>query len=200
MEFPASSAEVDYGAAGFYSVVTFTLHIRRRTLYYFNNLIIPCILIGERERDSQQFLVCQVMDVVLCPPASLAILGFYFPPESGEKVTLEITILMALTFYMNMVANMMPQSSQTPLIGIYFSCIMIMVANSVAVSILILSYHHRQATSYGMPHVIRLLFLQWLPWVLRIDRPGKKITRQSIRMENKVSDGYKHPPNCHHFQ
>ena len=46
-------------------------------------------------------------------------------------MTLEITILMALTFYMNMVANMMPQSSQTPLIGIYFSCIMIMVANSV---------------------------------------------------------------------
>lgn len=30
-------------------------------------------------------------------------LGFYFPPHAGEKVTLEITILMALTFYMNQV-------------------------------------------------------------------------------------------------
>ncbi len=121
--------------------------------------------------------------------ASLAILGFYFPPESGEKVTLEITILMALTFYMNMVASMMPQSSQTPLIGIYFSCIMIMVANSVAVSILILSYHHRASEAAGdMPRVIRLLFLQWLPWALRISRPGKKITRNSVRMENMVRD------------
>ncbi len=53
-------------------------------------------------------------------------------------------------------------------------------------SILILSFHHRQATSYGMPHVIRLLFLQWLPWALCIDRPGKKITKQSIKLENKV--------------
>jgi len=38
---------------------------------------------------------------------------------------------MALTFYMNMVSGMMPQSSETPLIGIYFSCIMVMVATSV---------------------------------------------------------------------
>ena len=63
--------------------------------------------------------------------ASMSVLGFYFPPESGEKVTLEITILMSLTFFMNIVADMQPPSSETPLIGIYFSCIMIMVASSV---------------------------------------------------------------------
>ena len=63
--------------------------------------------------------------------ASMAVLGFYFPPESGEKVTLEITILMSLTFFMNVVSDMQPPSSETPLIGTYFSCIMIMVASSV---------------------------------------------------------------------
>ena len=61
----------------------------------------------------------------------MAVLGFYFPPESGEKVTLEITILMSLTFFMNVVSDMQPPSSETPLIGTYFSCIMIMVASSV---------------------------------------------------------------------
>ena len=67
----------------------------------------------------------------------MAVLGFYFPPESGEKVTLEITILMSLTFFMNVVSDMQPPSSETPLIGTYFSCIMIMVASSV-VSILVM--------------------------------------------------------------
>ena len=36
---------------------------------------------------------------------SMAVLGFNFPPDSGEKVTLEITVLMSLTMFMNMVNN-----------------------------------------------------------------------------------------------
>ena len=29
-----------------YVELHFTLHIRRRTLYYFSNLILPCVIIG----------------------------------------------------------------------------------------------------------------------------------------------------------
>lgn len=48
-----------------YVDVTFTIKIRRRTLYYFFNLIVPCVLIS-----------------------SMALLGFTLPPDSGEKLTL----------------------------------------------------------------------------------------------------------------
>jgi Neurotransmitter-gated ion-channel transmembrane region len=50
-----------------YVDITFTIEIRRRTLYYFFNLIVPCVLIS-----------------------SMALLGFTLPPESGEKLTLGI--------------------------------------------------------------------------------------------------------------
>ena len=80
----------------------------------------------------------------------MAVLGFNFPPDSGEKVTLEITVLMSLTMFMNMVSSMQPPSSETPLIGTYFSCIMIMVASSVVCTIMILNYHHRLATTHTM--------------------------------------------------
>ena len=116
----------------------------------------------------------------------MAVLGFYFPPESGEKLTLEITILMSLTFFMNAINDITPPSSETPLIGTYFSCIMIMVASSVVCSILILNYHHKLAVDDGMPPWFRKLFLQWIPWILRMSRPGNKITRQSISLQNKV--------------
>jgi len=91
--FPASLSKYDYEGEPYINAV-FELKIRRRTLYYFSNLILPCVLI-----------------------AFMAVLGFYFPPESGEKVTLEITILMSLTFFMNVVTEMVPPSSKTPLIG-----------------------------------------------------------------------------------
>ena len=162
IDFPAILNPYEYGNLP-YITTRFTLHIRRRTLYYFSNLILPCVLI-----------------------AFMAVLGFYFPPESGEKVTLEITILMSLTFFMNVVTEMVPPSSETPLIGTYFSCIMIMVASSVVCTILVLNYHHRLAVDNSMPQWFRTLFLQWIPWILRMSRPGNKITRRSIYLQNKV--------------
>ena len=34
----------------------------------------------------------------------------------------------------------------------------------------------------------RLVFLQWLPWALKMSRPGEKITRKSIMMDNKMKE------------
>ena len=35
---------------------------------------------------------------------------------------------------------------------------------------------------------IRSIFLQWLPWMLRMARPGEKITRKTIMMQNKMKE------------
>jgi nicotinic acetylcholine receptor len=48
-----------------YIDITFIVHIRRRTLFYGFNLIIPCVLIS-----------------------SMALLTFLLPSESGEKISL----------------------------------------------------------------------------------------------------------------
>ncbi|XP_063864573.1 acetylcholine receptor subunit alpha-type acr-16-like isoform X9 [Scylla paramamosain] len=120
-----------------YVDVTFEIVIRRRTLYYFCNLILPCVLI-----------------------ASMAVLGFTLPPDCGEKLSL----------------------------GTYFNCIMFMVASSVVSTVLILNYHHRSAETHEMSPMVKSLFLQWLPWVLRLNRPGEKITRKTIMMNNKMRE------------
>ncbi|CAG0893525.1 unnamed protein product [Cyprideis torosa] len=206
-----------------YIDITFTIHIRRRTLYYFTNLIVPCVLIS-----------------------SMTLLGFTLPPDSGEKLTLGVTILLSLTVFLNMVAETMPATSEAvpligvtillsltvfhnlvaeklpqvsdsipllgvtilltmtvfslmvsevlpevsdgiPLIGTYFNCIMFMVASSVVLTVVILNYHHRSADTHEMPNWIKTVFLQWLPWILRMDRPHKKISFKTIRMSRNLA-------------
>jgi len=148
-----------------YVDITFTINMRRRTLYYFFNLIVPCVLIS-----------------------SMALLGFTLPPDAGEKLTLGVTVMLSLTVFMNIVSELMPITSDAvPLIGTYFNFIMGMVASSVLLTVLVLNYHHRHPETHDMPTWIKRVFLQWLPWLLRYHRPNKKITIKSIMMENKMA-------------
>ena len=75
--------------------VTFVIHIRRRTLYYMYNVIIPCVMLS-----------------------TLTLTGFWMRPDSGEKVTLGLTVLLAFSVFMLLVAESMPATSSfVPLIG-----------------------------------------------------------------------------------
>lgn len=70
--------------------VTYTIHIRRRTLYYGINLIIPCLIIS-----------------------SMTLLGFTLPPDSGEKLTLGVTILLSMTVFLLQLTETLPATSDT---------------------------------------------------------------------------------------
>ena len=140
-----------------YPDVTFTVHIRRRTKYYYINLIIPCALITckllegilfEHATKSvqyacvQQFLPhsffllhfflilfslshCNLVLLFL----ALTLLSFFLPPDSGERITLVITNLLAMTVFMLIVAEIMPATSEViPLISIYYTGIMFEVS------------------------------------------------------------------------
>merc|ERR1719266_1991971 len=99
-----------------YLDITFIIKIRRRTLYYFFNLIVPCLLIS-----------------------SMAVLDFTLPPDSGEKLSLGVTILLSMTIFLNTVQMIIPITSASPLIATYFNAIMLMVACSVVTTILVLA-------------------------------------------------------------
>ncbi|KRZ56210.1 Low-density lipoprotein receptor-related protein [Trichinella nativa] len=176
-----------------YIDVTFTIWVRRRTLYYGFNLIIPCILIS-----------------------TMALLGFSLPPDAGEKLTLGeqnerisvfmslcvflvvvsesmphtsdavpligLNVLVSLVFYLQIFAMTIPSTSETvPLLGTYFSCIMIVVSASVVLTVIVLNFHHRTGETHHMSPVVRLLLLNWLPWLLMMKRPGRRFNRSAIR-------------------
>lgn len=75
--------------------LTVTLKIRRKILYYMVNVVLPCVMMSV-----------------------LTLLVFCLPPESGEKIALGITVLLAFSVFMLAIAEKMPETSESiPLIG-----------------------------------------------------------------------------------
>ncbi|GFO34212.1 neuronal acetylcholine receptor subunit alpha-3 [Plakobranchus ocellatus] len=102
-----------------YGQVKFTVYLRRKPLFHTMNLILPSIIVN-----------------------SLAIIGFVLPPESGEKLNLEITVLLSLLVFQLVILNSMPHSSKhMPLIAIYFLLSMILIALSCVCTVVILNIH-----------------------------------------------------------
>ncbi|KAJ8252308.1 hypothetical protein COCON_G00216200 [Conger conger] len=123
-----------------YPDVTFTVVMRRRTLYYGLNLLIPCVLIS-----------------------TLALLVFLLPADSGEKISLGITVLLSLTVFMLLVAEIMPATSDSvPLIAQYFATTMVIVGLSVIATVLVLQYHHHDPDGGKMPKWTRIILLNCL--------------------------------------
>ncbi|XP_071054594.1 CHRNA7-FAM7A fusion protein isoform X17 [Onthophagus taurus] len=111
------------------------------------------------------------------------------PTTSDAVPLIGVTILLSLTVFLNLVAETLPQVSDAiPLLGTYFNCIMFMVASSVVLTVVVLNYHHRTADIHEMPQWIKTVFLQWLPWILGMSRPGKKITRKTILMNSRMKE------------
>ena len=51
---------------------------------------------------------------------SLALLVFYVPSESGEKVTLGISALLSMTVFLMTIRESLPPTEKTPLISKFF--------------------------------------------------------------------------------
>ncbi|XP_063105914.1 neuronal acetylcholine receptor subunit alpha-7 isoform X1 [Cavia porcellus] len=146
-----------------YPDVTYTVTMRRRTLYYGLNLLIPCVLIS-----------------------ALALLVFLLPADSGEKISLGITVLLSLTVFMLLVAEIMPATSDSvPLIAQYFASTMIIVGLSVVVTVIVLQYHHHDPDGGKMPKWTRVILLNWCAWFLRMKRPGEDKVRPACQHKQR---------------
>ncbi|XP_008294082.1 neuronal acetylcholine receptor subunit alpha-10-like [Stegastes partitus] len=143
---PAKKNVILYGCCSDpYPDITFTLHLKRRASFYIFNLLIPCMMIS-----------------------FLAPLGFYLPADSGEKVSLGVTVLLALTVFQLLVAESMPPSESVPLIGKYYIATMTMVTASTALTIFIMNIHHcgpearpvpEWAERFILNHLARICFV-----------------------------------------
>ncbi|KAM9311840.1 neuronal acetylcholine receptor subunit beta-4 [Gastrophryne carolinensis] len=142
-----------------YVDVTYDFIIKRKPLFYTINLIIPCILI-----------------------TSLAILVFYLPSDCGQKMTLCISVLLALTVFLLLISKIVPPTSlDVPLIGKYLMFTMVLVTFSIVTSVCVLNVHHRSPSTHTMPLWVKNCFLDKLPMFLFMKRPEQISSNQNLR-------------------
>ena len=75
--------------------VLFTLYLARRSTFYLMNIILPCTLLSV-----------------------LMLLVFCVPPDAGEKISVGISVLLAFTVFLLMLADSVPRTSlDVPILG-----------------------------------------------------------------------------------
>lgn len=71
-----------------FSRLIFTFELRRRPLFHILNTVFPVILM-----------------------ASLTVFVFKLPPESGERIGMSLTVLLAYAVYLTLISDNIPQTS-----------------------------------------------------------------------------------------
>ncbi|XP_078356475.1 neuronal acetylcholine receptor subunit alpha-10-like, partial [Oculina patagonica] len=152
ISMPCSRNEVIYKCCPEpYPDITYTMDLRRRHMFYFINMIAPCFLIS-----------------------ALTLLSFYLPPESGERLTLVITNLLALTVFMLLVVEIIPATSETvPLISVYFYGSVFEVALALVATCLVLRCYFNNPSHTPVPNWVRHIVLGWMARLTKV--PVKKI-------------------------
>uniref|UniRef100_A0A673JRM1 5-hydroxytryptamine receptor 3A n=1 Tax=Sinocyclocheilus rhinocerous TaxID=307959 RepID=A0A673JRM1_9TELE len=121
--------------------ISFIYHqvvIRRRPLFYTVNLLLPSVFL-------------MVMDIV----------GFYLPPDSGERVSFKITLLLGYSVFLIIVSDTLPATAiGTPLIGVYFVVCMALLVISLTESVLIVRLVHKQDLQSRVPQWVKHLVLE----------------------------------------
>ncbi|KAM3180532.1 hypothetical protein ACTXT7_016095 [Hymenolepis weldensis] len=128
--------------------IVYTIKLRRKTLFYSVNLIVPCVMLS-----------------------LLSVFVFYLPSDAGEKVTLAISIVVALVVFLILVSKILPPTSTTvPLISRYLMFTFVSDIFSVFMSVLVVNWNYRSPRTHTMPKWIKIVFLDVLPSFLFMNR------------------------------
>ncbi|KAJ8733584.1 hypothetical protein PYW08_001882 [Mythimna loreyi] len=148
-----------------YLDITFNITMRRKTLFYTVNLIIPCMGIS-----------------------FLTVLVFYLPSDSGEKVSLSISILLSLTVFFLLLAEIIPPTSLVvPLLGKFVLFTMILDTFSICVTVVVLNVHFRSPQTHTMAPWVRRVFIHVLPRLLVMRRPHYRVDPHRSRFAGLVT-------------
>ncbi|KAK6730948.1 hypothetical protein RB195_007425 [Necator americanus] len=156
-----------------YPTIKFYMHLKRRSLYHMFNIITPSLLIS-----------------------GMTVLGFCLPAhDMSEKIGFQTTILLSVCFFLTILSEMTPITSESiPLLGIFFSSVTLVVTMSTTFTVSVLNVRYRDHANHKMPRTMRYVFIELIPWLLLMKRPGYRFS--SGKGVSKDSSNDSHCVQC----
>lgn len=103
-----------------HSLIEYTLKIKRRPLYYTMLMIMPCV-------------VCTL----------LVLASFAIPPEISERIGFCSTVMLSISVYLLIMADILPEKSDTlPILGIYYIITMLEITLPIIGTIIVFRIYH----------------------------------------------------------
>ena len=141
-----------------YPDITFNITLRRKTLFYTMNIMVPCVCIN-----------------------LLTLTGFYVPCDCGEKISICITILLSLSMFQLLLLELLPGTSLTlPLLGKYIMFTMFVISGSIVSAVIVLNVNNKAVSVGEVPKVMKWFFLEMLAKVLCMPKPTEEEQDQEI--------------------
>ena len=131
----------DFGEVD-YSLVRFTLVLKRNHLYYLIKIILPFAMVS-----------------------FVTLFTFLLPPQTGEKLTLNVTILLSLVIYLQLLSEYIPKSDdETPILTLFCNANFFLVFLSCIMTVYVLYLYHRPSTSHVacVPTYLKIIFIDYL--------------------------------------
>ncbi|CAH1785136.1 unnamed protein product [Owenia fusiformis] len=140
-----------------YVEVRYTVVVRRQPNFYLYNQLFPCI-----------------------PLMLISVLVFCLPTESGERASLAVTLLLAMTVFLNFISeNMPPTSEVVPLLAQFFGAAIVLLSVCTSVTVLILNIHYQGEHGKPTPKWLKVIFLDYIGHYLHIKRKPKDRVNES---------------------
>ena len=147
--------------------IIFFLKLRRKPLFYTVNMIVPCVLI-----------------------CFLSACVFYLPADAGEKMTMCISIMLALVVFILLLSKILPPTAvNVPLVAKFLLFSFIMNIMSVLITVFIVNWNFRTPRTHRMSKLTRLVFLHFLPRVLCMVRPHDRAEARKKQEEKMANTG-----------
>lgn len=131
----------DFGQVD-YSLVRFSLVLKRNHVHYFIKIILPFSLVS-----------------------FVTLFTFLLPPQTGEKLTLNVTILLSLVIYLQLLSGYIPKSDdETPILTLFCNANFFLVVLSCIMTVYVSYLYHRPSTTTiaSVPSHMKVILLDYL--------------------------------------